>query len=157
MPYLIDGHNLIPKVPGLSLQDPDDEHRLIRLLQSFCQRVQKNVEVYFDNAPPGMAGSRKFGRVKAVFVAQGRTADEAIRARLAHLGGAARNWTVVSSDRQVQAAARARGAAVIASQTFAAQLSPPPGEETVPEKPSLSQDELDEWLAIFGGQEGEEG
>ena len=27
MPYLIDGHNLIAQMPGLSLSDPDDEVR----------------------------------------------------------------------------------------------------------------------------------
>ncbi len=25
MPILVDGHNLVPHVPGLSLRDPDDE------------------------------------------------------------------------------------------------------------------------------------
>ena len=37
MPYLIDGHNLIPKVAGLSLKAVDDEMQLIELLQEFCR------------------------------------------------------------------------------------------------------------------------
>ena len=37
MPYLIDGHNLIPKVRGLSLQSMDDEMELVELLQEFCR------------------------------------------------------------------------------------------------------------------------
>ena len=30
--YVVDGHNLVPKVPGMSLSDPDDETKLISLL-----------------------------------------------------------------------------------------------------------------------------
>ena len=33
MHYLIDGHNLIARVPGLSLADPDDEVKLLQLLK----------------------------------------------------------------------------------------------------------------------------
>ncbi|MBP1702274.1 MAG: hypothetical protein H6Q38_1381, partial [Chloroflexi bacterium] len=40
MPYIVDGHNLIPKIPGLSLRAIDDEMQLIELLQEFC-RVQR--------------------------------------------------------------------------------------------------------------------
>jgi predicted RNA-binding protein with PIN domain len=107
MPYLIDGHNLIPKIPGLTLEDVDDEDQLLHLLTRFCQRQGKQVEVFFDKAPPGEARTRKFGMVLARFVRQGTTADEAIRVRLARLGRSAHNWTVVSSDQQIQAEARA--------------------------------------------------
>jgi uncharacterized protein len=102
MPYLIDGHNLIPKVPGLNLSDIDDEMELVELLQVFCRRKRKTAEVYFDQAPPGFSGRRRFGQVTAYFVPQGHSADDAIRQRLKHLGKAARNWAVVSSDHQVQ-------------------------------------------------------
>ena len=53
MPFIVDGHNLIPKVPGLNLQDMEDELQLVELLQEFCRINRKQVEVYFDNAPPG--------------------------------------------------------------------------------------------------------
>ena len=53
MPYIIDGHNLIPRIPDLSLQDIDDEMQLVEMLQDFCRISRKKVEVYFDNAPPG--------------------------------------------------------------------------------------------------------
>ena len=36
MPYLIDGHNLIPKL-GLRLESLDDEMELIAILQEFCR------------------------------------------------------------------------------------------------------------------------
>src|SRR5512144_1363588 len=107
MPYIIDGHNLIPKVPSLSLQEMDDEQHLVEMLQEFCRRQHKQVEVFFDNAPPGGVRARNLGQVTARFIRQGASADDAIRKRLVNLGRAARNWTVVSSDKTVQAEARA--------------------------------------------------
>ena len=58
MPYLIDGHNLIPRIPGLSLKDLDDETALIQILQRFAARQGSRVDVFFDRAPPGQADSK---------------------------------------------------------------------------------------------------
>lgn len=149
MPYLIDGHNLIPKL-GLRLDSPDDELELVAIIQEFSRLSRREAEVYFDGAPASQARTRKFGMVTAHFVRLGSTADDAIKARLRSLGRAARNWTVVSSDRQVQVAARAVHAGVIASEAFGVQLNRlrraanrPPGE------PELSSEEVLEWLRIF--------
>jgi len=153
MPYLIDGHNLIPKIPGLSLHMLDDEIELIQKLQVFCQSVGKQVEVFFDNAPAGQSCTQSYGRVKAHFVRSGRTADEAIISRLRNLGGSAKNWTVVSSDRQVQAAARASYAKIISSDEFAGfLLSVDPDEDSDlggEAELSLNPAEIDEWLDLF--------
>ena len=43
MPYLIDGHNLIPKL-GLRLDSLDDEEQLIPRLQEFCRLRRAQVE-----------------------------------------------------------------------------------------------------------------
>jgi hypothetical protein len=154
MPYLIDGHNLIPKVPGLSLQEIDDEPQLIEMLQEFCRKTRKRAEVYFDNAPPGQPRARNYGNLIAHFVRKGGTADQAIHARLARLGRGARNWTVVSSDHAVQAAARAARAQVTPAEEFARQLvqtlaqaeTGPPVEEDG----ELSPEEVEEWMKLFG-------
>lgn len=153
MPYLVDGHNLIPKIPGLALSDPEDEQRLIELLVEFSVRQGKQIEVFFDNAPPGGTRARSFGRVLARFVRQGMPADEAIRRRLNNLGRAARNWTVVSSDQAVQAAARAAQAQALSSEAFARLLNrsldaatPDPGASS---EALLKPEEVDEWLKLF--------
>jgi uncharacterized protein len=155
MPYLIDGHNLIPKVPGLSLDEIDDEVRLIDLLQAFCQRQHRQVEVFFDKAPPGGVRARNLGLVTARFVRQGTTADDAIRSRLERLGREAPNWTVVSSDRAVQAAARAAQAHAVSSEMFARQMLQALDETRVDqgnkEDVTLGKEEVDEWLELFGG------
>ncbi len=149
MPYLIDGHNLIPKL-GLRLDAMDDEMELAAILQEFCRLERKQVEVYFDGAPTPHAGTRKLGTVTAHFVPLGTTADEAIRRRLRKMGKNAKNWIVVSSDRQVQADARAVKAEVISSDAFAKQLkqarasAPKPADDR-----KLSQQEVDDWLKLF--------
>jgi predicted RNA-binding protein with PIN domain len=157
MPYLIDGHNLIPKIPGLNLQALDDEEQLIKLLQEYCRRQRKQVEVFFDNAPPGGVRARNFGLVIARFVRQGSTADQAIRERLNRLGKLARNWTVVSSDLTVQAWARAAQARPLPSEAFARLLVNALDEQKVDQgensQPSLNTDELDDWLTLFGDQD----
>lgn len=154
MPYIVDGHNLIPRIPGLSLQDIDDENQLVELLQEFCRVSRKKVEVYFDNAPPGQLKVQKFGLVSAFFVRAGRSADQAIRQKLNRLGNEARNWSVVSSDREVQFAARAARATVIPASIFAEQMlnsiqGSHSGTDTL-EEPAVSPEELDHWMKEFG-------
>jgi predicted RNA-binding protein with PIN domain len=159
MPYIVDGHNLIPKVSGLSLGDMDDELQLVKLLQEFCRIRHKQVEVYFDNAPAGSSGARTFGCVVARFVRQGHTADQAIQSKLRRLGGEARNWTVVSSDREVRTSARSARAKSMRVEEFAQQLnevrmegSGHPGDLEA----EISSQEVDEWLELFGIDEGDE-
>ncbi len=152
MPYLIDGHNLIPKVPGMSLRAMDDEDRLIAALQVFYQVRRQAVEVFFDQAPPTRAGRKRVGSVVVHYVRQGKTADQAIHDQLDHLGKAARNWVVVSSDRQVQADARQHQASPLSSEQFVAQLqaarqAAQATQKADPKPPSA--DELDEWLRLF--------
>ena len=158
MSYLIDGHNLIPKVRGLNLQQINDEEALIAKLQAFCRAQQKNVVVYFDGAPAGYQGKQNFGRLTAVFVRQGRTADDAIKSRLRQLGKGAKNWQVVTSDRQIVAEARMVGAKVISSDEFARDLaykSEISGGKSPQEDVQLSSDEVDEWLNLFSEKKDE--
>lgn len=168
--YVIDGHNLIPKIPGLSLKAIDDELLLIDLLVTFAQARRKPIEVFFDGAPAGWAGRRRYGAlVTAHFVSLGKTADEAIRQFLATKGKSARGLIVVSSDRQVQANARALYAQVTPSEMFAQELlncrdaagaarkmdaekgsaaAKNPKEAQRDGEPSSA--EIQEWLDLFG-------
>lgn len=150
MPYLIDGHNLIPKL-GLSLRNVDDEMQLVARLQAFYRATHKGVEVYFDGAPAGQVGTRNFGMVTAHFVRIGTTADSAIVSRLKSLGRNARNWTVVTSDRRVQSEARAVGAEVISSDAFAGQVIESMRESvsSSTNERGISEEDVDEWLRLF--------
>jgi uncharacterized protein len=153
MSYIIDGHNLIPKIPGLSLAQVDDETRLIRLLMTFCQKKKSRVVVFFDKAAPGHQGGRTFGAVSAIFVSDRRKADDAIHDYLAAHRREARNFTVVSSDRQVQRDATSMRARILSTENFADLLSgcvfseaPIQGEA---EPDLLSPEEITEWERLF--------
>lgn len=150
MPYLIDGHNLIPKI-GLRLDEPDDELELAHLLQEFARMRRQQIDVYFDGAPPASAGTRKLGTVTGHFISRGQTADSAMRARLNNMGKSAKNWTVVSSDREVQNAAKVNGAKFISSEEFVKLLRTTlsNSSKTNPQDKKLSTQEVEEWLRLF--------
>ncbi len=154
MPYLIDGHNLIPKV-GLHLNSPDDEMELVAILKEFARLKRQQVEVYFDGAPIGQAGTRKLGTIRAHFVPLGQTADSAIRSRLNRMEKDAKNWIIVSSDHEVQNAARVVRAQVVTSDEFVKMLrtatNSTPKANT--ENKKLSAQEVDEWLKLFREKE----
>ena len=155
MPYLIDGHNLIPKL-GLQLSSMDDEAELISRLQEFCRIRRAQVEVYFDGAPPGQAANRKAGAVTAHFVRLGSSADAAIEIRLTRLGKTARNWTVVSSDGRVQRAGSAVHASVLSSEEFTQEISRVQAMSTgmTKHEATLAPDEVEEWLDFFNHKKG---
>ncbi len=151
MEIIIDGHNLIPHIPGIDLSDADDELRLISTLQEYCRVRRAKAVVFFDGAPIGQARVQQFGRVTAHFVRVGMSADAAIMDYLQKLGKRAKNVAVVSSDRQIVRAARAVQAKVITSADFAAEwanLAPDePGPD--PRDQPLSAQEVDYWEKIF--------
>ena len=165
MRILIDGHNLIPHLPGLNLRELDDEMALIELLQPYARETRHAVEVFFDGAPPGKAGVRAYAPVTARFVSAKTIADRAIHARLRELGAQAKQTLVVSSDRQVQSEARALGARLQSSDSFARDLLASQIKPARPERPAarpaaakakkpaveppLPPDQVQEWLDLF--------
>ncbi len=150
MPFLIDGHNLIGKLPGIQLDQLDDERQLLELLRQFARRDGRRVTVYFDRGSMASEDPRPQGGVEAHFVRSPRTADEAISQNLERLGGEAKNWTVVSSDRKVQAAARRAGARRLTSEAFAEILRTQSPDDPNPEKPPPpSGEEVERWLRMF--------
>ena len=154
MNYLIDGHNLIPKTGG-ELSELDDEARLLAQLQVFARLGRHRIEVFFDGAPPGSSGKRQVGVIVAHYVRKGRTADESIVARLNQLGKEARNWILVTSDRQVQSEGHVRQAQVVSSESFAAGLLAAQAEAQLQrrkEPEEMSAEELDAWLRLFGDE-----
>lgn len=156
MRYLVDGHNLIPKI-GLRLDSVNDEQELIALLVEFSRQSRATVEVFFDGAPAGQATTKRFGRVTATFVSQLSTADEAIRQRLQKLGAEARNWIVASSDREVLAAAKAARARSMTSDALASMIrserdSREKAQSTrraAPRDGGEDQAEVQYWLEVF--------
>lgn len=151
--YVIDGHNLIPKIQGLSLSDIDDENQLIQLLITYCQRTRSKVTIFFDGAEYNQHGWKRSGAVTAHFVTKRSSADAAIHAFLVAHRREISNYQVVSSDRQVQTDARAFHARVISAETFSEQLlrviahRDSKGSGQVEE--AISEEEILEWETLF--------
>ncbi len=155
MPYLIDGHNLIGKVPDISLKDPDDEAKLIVKLRSFCARTGKKAHVIFDHGLPGGKSKLSNYTVKVAFASRPGEADDLMLRRIRRTRDT-KAWTVISSDRRVLDVARHRGMKALPATEFARQLDapPPPPKEEHP-NPHITKAEVEEWLRIF--QQGDPG
>lgn len=152
MPYLIDGHNLIGQWQDLSLDDPHDEARLVERLKRFAARKRTSCVVVFDSGlPGGLSRDLSTPSVQAVFAHGGTSADAIILERLGHLRDPA-NWTVVSADQTIIQAAARRRVHVLSPAGFIAALASPIPSDAENRDPSLSPREIDEWLALFGGE-----
>ena len=154
MPILIDGHNLIGRLPTISLQDPDDEDQLLHMLISYRARTGQRITVVFD--PGGgfsLSEVRRQGGIEVVFAPHGGNADTVI-ARRVRRSRDPRGWLVVTSDRQLADTVSQLGARVRSSEAFARDLAPaseatdedllPPEKDRPP-----TPEEVDSWLALF--------
>ena len=153
MPYLIDGHNLIGQLHTISLDDPDDEEKLARLLSSYRARTRKAITVVFD--PGGafaLSKRRQLGGVKIVFAPYGSNADSVITRRVQKLRNPS-EWLVVTSDRELADAVSRLGARVQSAAAFGLDLTGS-GEASADWRESPpSPDEVDSWLALFEGRD----
>ena len=156
MRFLIDGHNLIGKLPDLSLADPEDERKLVGRLHAYFQRVGKPVTVVFDpGAGYTSARGQPFPDVKVIYANRDSTADQVI-VRMVRTERKPREVTVVTSDRQIIGQVRAEGAQVMSSEQFAREMEPPANdrgidanEEEERANPRISKDEVSAWLDEF--------
>jgi hypothetical protein len=162
MHYLIDGHNLIAKMPGISLDDPDDEAKLIlRLKRWAAAGTRRRITVIFvGGLPGGKALKLSGGSVSVLFASPGQTADALLIARIKRAKNPA-EYTLVSSDRQIVAVAKDRRMPHLRSEKFAAELGPgetqalpaaPPATASptpLKEETRLSESEIAAWLELF--------
>ena len=150
MPYLIDGHNLIGQFPGLSLDDPQDEAKLVERLRGFMGRTGKRCTVIFDGGlPGGMSRSLSTPSVQVVFAHGGTTADAIILERIQNLRDPG-SVVVVSADQEIVSAALRRRIYVLSPAVFARQINSPAVADEEDPNPHLTPSEVKEWLDLFG-------
>lgn len=149
MPVLIDGHNLIGKMPSISLQDPDDEEKLVATLIAYRARTGRAITVVFDAGGIfALPETRRYGGVEVVYSRHGSDADAAI-ARRVRRSRDRKSWLVVTSDKELGGTVAALGARVQSAESFAAELDSlavdtPNWKETPP-----APEEIESWLALF--------
>lgn len=157
MHYLIDGHNLIAKLPDIDLSDPDDEIQLVlKLRQWTAASAKRVVTVFFDGGIPGGHNvNLSNAQVKVIFVSEGKTADSLLIARINRVKNPP-EFVLVTSDQEITAAADKRKMKHIRSEKFAMRLSTDREERTLPgptitdEDPIISDAEVAQWLDLFG-------
>lgn len=153
MKYLIDGHNLIGRLPDISLADPNDEIKLIRLVARWRWRHNSpSVTIVFDPGDFAVHGRRRIKRsgIRVRYAPHSSNAD-AVLLRLIEKSRQPTQLTVVSSDREIRSAAQRVGAHVLSAEEFAVKLVTPaaPDEETAQQHEPLSAEEVKVWLKIF--------
>lgn len=157
MHFLVDGHNLIGQMPGISLSDEDDEAQLVMVLRRYATADRKrSVIIVFDHGVYGHPQRLDGYGITCYFARSPQDADTQLIKRIAAIERTA-EWRVVTSDRVVARAAAERGIKVISSQTFAREVTGQPKQRQpdTSEKPRdvrLSQAEIDEWLRLFGAE-----
>ena len=151
---LIDGHNLIGQMPGLSLADFDDEEKLVAMLRQYAARRRARIVVVFDSGSPG-GRSRELsgGGVEAHFAGSHTNADRVLMERIRELKRP-QEWTLVTSDHAIQNEAARRRMRTIEAVEFARLLSPPHSTQESPrpeadDKPDR-EDDVSKWLDLFG-------
>lgn len=153
MPILIDGHNLIGQLTTLSLQDPDDEEKLVRLLRSYRARTGKTITVVFDpGRTSALSKSHRLGGIEVVFAPHGSSADVVI-ARRVRGSRNPRDWLVVTSDRKLADTVASLGARVQSADAFALAMPRPTEESPEWKDTPPAPEDVEAWLALFEGQE----
>ena len=144
MPLLIDGNNLLHRLPK-----PGRTRSAVRALVLEATRHERmSVVVVFDGPPPaGAPENEVLGRVAVVY-SGASAADDVIIGRIP-AGRRAREWVVVTDDRGLGGRARERGAATRTLAEWSARPRPAPPKARAEAK--LSSREVAEWEKVFKG------
>lgn len=150
---IIDGHNLIGQMPDIHLDDPHDEVKLLDYLRRYRARTGHHVVVVFDaGLTYHPAQTKKQRGVTIQFAPRGRSADQIILKRMRRVQNP-QGTMVISSDRDIQQAARTVGIRVVSARDFARQLIDitTPHDESAESRADLhlTPAEVEEWLAVF--------
>lgn len=160
--YIIDGYNMLHTVPELrrllekSLESA--RNQLETWLQSYLGSRQVKIILVYD----GQWQSKQFAspartHFQILFSRSPQTADDLIKQLIAK-SRESRKFTVVTRDTAIVRFAKAHHAQVLEPLQFDSLLRTRKDDASVQEqkyKSSLSDDEVDEWLTIFGEKSGE--
>lgn len=151
MPILIDGHNLIGKMSSISLADPEDEDKLVRVLaRRLHPQRHKTIVVFDKGADLEFSVKRKSSGLRVIFAPPESSAD-AIIIEMIRQDPNPKGLTVVSSDNEIRRCARSRRARVISSEEFARTIESPTRRSRRGKSEDAGAEYVDvkEWLEYF--------
>ena len=156
MPFIIDGHNLLHSILKTTPEgEPISDIQLCRLVSRYLQAVGERGEIVFDGTGPQEKSIFNYVRkLEVLFAGFASDADTIIENKI-KASSAPKRLTIVSSDRRIIKAARARKAGTIKSQDFwdkvQKQLSRKKKLTEPPQKRhGLTESETKKWLEFFG-------
>lgn len=158
MSYLIDGNNLIGRLPEIDPEAPDARMQLLRWLAAFRNRPgqkARRLTVVFDGAPePNFPDGSVFQGVHIIYSLPNSTADARIKQKVEQHKDR-RGLTVVTSDRELYNYVRACGAQAITCEQFVERLWTAVASSDSDEKEEVHLDaqEIDQWMRYFGIEE----
>ncbi len=153
---IIDGHNLLWSVQKTSEDfGAITDVRLCRILSNYFELIGEKGEIVFDGTgPPDKSEFDNINRVEVFFSGLASDADTVIESKI-RANTAPKRLTVVSSDRRIRKAVRARKATAIKSEIFWNSLRRQMNRKRTINEPAekhrgISDSETEQWLRYFG-------
>jgi predicted RNA-binding protein with PIN domain len=153
---IIDGHNLLHSIYKMEEDSESiNDVGLSRIIGRYLKLTGQKGEIIFDGTGPRDKDIfDSIDGVEILFAGIGTDTDTVIEGKI-KVNTAPKRLTIVSSDRRLQRAARARKATSIKSEDFwisvQKQLNKKrPKKEPTGKRQGLSESETNQWLEIFG-------
>ena len=156
MPVIIDGYNLLRAIQKAEEFKSISDVQLCYTIGRYLKLIGEKGEIVFDGTGPTDKGRfENINRLEVFFAGLATDADTVIEDKI-KINTAPRRLTVVSSDRRLRDAARARKATVVKSQVFWDSLQKQLSrkrmtiKEPAAKREGLSEGEAKQWLKFFG-------
>jgi predicted RNA-binding protein with PIN domain len=160
---IVDGYNLLRQAEKMEGWEKLTDGMMCKMISEYLRRINATGEVVFDGiGPPNKAPFENLPRLEVIFSGRRVDADSVILDKIS-LDSAPKGLFLVSSDRELQAAAKKRKAAYAKSQVFFTMMvdeldKKRKGPQEPPQKRSgITEGETDEWMKTFGFEEDKEG
>ena len=154
--YIIDGYNLLH---WINQRCEDDESisdiAMCRIIGAYLYQIRENGQIVFDGIGPGeKVPFENVRNTEVIFSGERIDADTAIENQIA-ASSAPKNTTIVSSDRRLRDAARARKAVILKSEEFWGKVIKQVTKKQGPKEPpakrtGINSSEAELWLEEFG-------
>ena len=155
MPVIIDGHNLLSFIQKASEDfESISAVQLCRIIGRYLKQTGEKGEIIFDGTgPPDKSRFDNINNLEVFFAGLRSDADTVIEDKI-RASTAPKRLTVVSSDRRLRVAARARRATAVKSEVFWDNLRKRLSRKRAIKEPEakrrgLSESETEQWLKFF--------
>ena len=154
--FIIDGHNLLHSIQkGGQESEAISDVQLCWIVGRYLKQIGQTGEIIFDGTGPrDKGGFDNISNLEVFFAGLGMDADTAIEDKIGATT-APKRLTIVSSDRRLRKAARARKAISVKSEVFWNSVQKQLSRKKTTKEPAekrrgISDGETKQWLEYFG-------